>query len=157
MAQTNVDPITCSDASLKIFSIKFTLISVCSRSGFFGKFFFLMYMKHIARVNAHYIMCTQYQLSRDDFNAIAANPTSMPLHHVVESMRQSLQCYHCSTSCAWKDSLSTRITKLIQHDECDTYVRDDVCAYCSENCLMRDSGGVLDDRTQSSLDNSTCE
>ena len=124
---------------------------------FFGKFFFPMYLKHIARVNTGHIMCTQYELTRDDFEKITADPARMPFVHAVESMKQPLHCYHCSTSCAWQSTLYTRITKLIQYEECDTYVRDDVCAYCSKNCLMRETQGVVDDRTQLSLVNSPCE
>ena len=116
-----------------------------------------MYLKHIARLNAHYIMCTQFELSCYDFYTITANPTRMPLVHVIESIRQPLQCYHCSMSCAWQFSWSTRITKLIQHDECNTYVRDDICTYCSQDCLMRETQGVVDEGSQLSLGNSPCE
>ena len=127
---------------------------------FFGKNFFcrLMYrLKHIARVNGSHIMCTQYELNRADFNSVTGNPARMPFVHIVESMRQPLQCYHCSISCAWQSTSYLRVTKLMQRDECDTYVRDDICAYCSQNCLMREVQGVVDDRTQLSLGNSPCE
>ena len=119
-------------------------------------FLSLMLLKHITRVNAGHIMCTQYELNHDDFNSVLRDPTLLTLVHVLQSIRK-VQCYRCSTLCDCAPSLSRRMTKLLQHEECETYVRDDVCTYCSEMCLISDTQGVLDGQTHIGWNNSVCE
>lgn len=110
-----------------------------------------MFLKHIVRVNASYIICTQYELNDTEYTMITENPSQLPLVFVLQSLNKQLQCSCCSNICDWESlfsqSLSKRMTKLIAYEECDTYVRDDICAYCSVHCLMCDSQDVLDDQT----------
>ena len=116
-----------------------------------------MFLKHIARVNASHIMCTQYEFNDDDYVTITQNPTQIGLAFVFQSLKQPVHCYRCSTECQWTWDLSKRETKLLTYDECDIYVRDEICAYCCVECFMLDSQGVLDDQTHVGLDNLPCE
>jgi hypothetical protein len=106
-----------------------------------------MFLKHIVRVNATHIMCTQYELQHDEFKRITSDPSCVTLAFVYQSMRHPVPCYRCSSQCDWSCKFK-RKTDLLTYEETDTYIKDDICIYCSKECFMCDSQGVVDVQTQ---------
>ena len=107
----------------------------------------MMYLKHIARVNATHIMCTQYELKQTDFKSITNNPSQLSLTFVFNSIKKPMKCLRCLNQCDFNLTIK-RKTDLLEYEETDTYIKDDISLYCSELCFMCDSQGVLDDQIQ---------